>query len=259
MTRDTEQRRQQAFMRRLLTPGTCPTPPGLRPERLARGLAAYDAHAAGVAERSLAGTYPTVLAMLGAESFGRLAQVLWTAHPPLRGDLAAWGDELPQFLADDASLAEWPYLADCARLDRAVARCASSADAVSDLSTLVRLGDTDADRLRLDLAPGTTAIDSPYPVVTLWHAHRVAGVSGHLSAARAALAEGRAECAFVWRAGWRPQVSLIDRAAAQFVMALRDGACLGQALRHAGEAFAFEPWLVSALRDGWLTRVHMAE
>ena len=259
MTRDTEHRRQQGLVRRLLMPGACAIPPGLRPGRLERGLSAYDTHAAGAAERSLAGTYPTVQAMLGMEPFGRLSQVLWTAHPPLRGDLAAWGDELPQFLANDASLDEWPYLSDCARLDRAVSRCASSADAVIDLSALARLGDTDADRLRLDLAAGATVIDSLYPVVTLWHAHRAADVSGHLSAARAALAEGRAECAFVWRAGWRPQVSLIDTAAAQFVMALCDGASLGEALGRAGEAFAFEPWLVSALQDGWLTRVHMTE
>jgi len=259
MTRDTEQQRQQALVRRLLAPGADASPPGLRPRRLTRGLAAYESHAAGAAERALAGTFPTVQAMLGDEPFGRLAQALWLAHPPSRGDLAAWGDELPHFLASEPALAEWPYLADCARLDAAVARCAASADAVADPSTLAHLGDADADRLHLDLAPGVAVIDSPFPIVTLWHAHRAADLRERLPEAQSALAQARSECALVWRAGWRPEVSLIDRGAGQFTAAVRDGVALGRALTQAGETFAFEPWLVSAVRDGWLVRVRIAD
>jgi len=258
MTRDTERHRQQALVRRLLAPGTGTLPPGLRPHRLARGLAAYEAHAAGVAERALAGTFPTVQAMLGEEPFCRLAWVFWAAHPPSRGDLAAWGTELPHFLANDATLAQWPYLADCARLDAAVSRCAASADAVADLTTLTHLGDCDPHRLQLELAPCVAVVQSPFPVVTLWRAHRAAASPTRLSEAREALADGRPECALLWRAGWRPEVSPIDTPAAKFTAALADGVSLGQALACAGKAFAFEPWLVSAVRDGWLVRVRIS-
>ncbi len=258
MTREAERRRQQALVQRLMVPGAQALPDGLRPHRLPRGLAAYEANAAGAAERALAGTYPTVQAMLGTEPFGRLAQALWAAHPPLRGDLSTWGDDLPGFLAANPSLAEWPYLADCARLDAAVARCAGASDAAPDPATLARLGEADADRLYLDRAPGVSVLGSAFPIVTLWHAHRAGGLPDHLPLARAALAEGRSEHALVWRAGWRPEVSLADGPAVQFTAALLAGVSLGEALHGAGPAFVFEPWLVSAVRDGWLLQVRIA-
>jgi hypothetical protein len=255
MNRQTEALRQQALVQRLMTPGDTSSPAGLRAHRLARGLAAYDTNAAGSAERALAGTFPTLLAMLGAEPFACLAQALWRAHPPSKGDLATWGDELPAFLAADVSLAEWPYLADCARLDAAAARCASAPDTAPDAGTWARLGDTEAHRLFLDLLPGVGLVESDFPVITLWRAHRADDTADRLAVARAALAEGRGECALVWRAGWRPEVSPLDAPAARFTASVMGGASLAEALRRAGEAFVFEPWLVAALRDGWLWRV----
>jgi len=259
MSRDAERRRQQALVQRLMVAGATAPPEGLRPHRLPRGLAAYEANAAGSSERALAGTYPTVQAMLGTEPFGRLAQVLWAVHPPVRGDLSAWGGDLPGFLAADPSLAEWPYLADCARLDAAVARCATAPDVSPDPATLARLGEADADRLHLDLAPGVAVVDSDFPIVTLWHAHRAADLPDRLPLARAALAERRSEHALVWRAGWRPEVSLMDAPAVPFTAAVLAGVSLGEALHRAGPAFVFEPWLVSAVQDGWLLRVRVAD
>ena len=98
-------------------------------------------------------------------------------------------------------------------------------------------------------------IESLFPVVTLWHAHRAADGPERLGGARMALAEGRSECALVWRAGWRPEVSLVDASGARFTRGLLDGITLGVALSLAGEGLAFEPWLVSAVRDGWLVKV----
>ena len=256
MTRDAEGRRQHALVQRLLAGG--PAPAGLQPQRLARGLAAYEANAAGSAERALAGAHPTVQALLGEATFAQVAQALWRAHPPVRGDLAQWGDALPAFLADDASLSEWPYFADCARLDAAVARAAASADGEADAATLARLGDTPPDRLLLDLSPAVAVVASRFPIVTLWQAHRPDAAADALSTARAALAEGRAECALVWRAGWRPCVTCLEAPAAAFTQAVQQGVPLGPALQGAGDAFAFEPWLVAAVRDGWLWRVRVA-
>ncbi|WP_326540770.1 HvfC/BufC family peptide modification chaperone, partial [Pseudorhodoferax sp.] len=61
----------------------------------ARGLAAYQANGHDLAERALRAAYPVVAALVGGDSFATMACELWHRHPPVRGDLACWGDALP--------------------------------------------------------------------------------------------------------------------------------------------------------------------
>ena len=116
------------------TAGLCEAA-GLRERgaRLRLGLGAYRAHAAATAERALAAAYPTVAAMVGEEALAGLAWALWQASPPRLGDLAQWGLDLPQFIESRPELEPWPFLADAARLDAAVLRCESAADAETAL------------------------------------------------------------------------------------------------------------------------------
>ena len=71
----------------------------------------------------------SVQQLLGLESFAALARALWRAHPPTEGDLAAWGEALPGYLAGSPDLATEPFLADMARLDWAL----GEPDFVADL------------------------------------------------------------------------------------------------------------------------------
>jgi hypothetical protein len=224
------------------------------PTRVARGLSAYRSNGAAIAARALAAAYPTVALLVGAESFDALAAAFWHASPPERGDLAEHGTGLPGFIAADAQLADVPWLADTARLDWAVHRCEASADADGAPAGLERLASDDPGTLLLRLQPGMALIDSRWPVATLWQAHR-STADDRFDAVRDALAAGRWEAALVWRDGWRAQVTNLLPADATFTAAVLAGQSLVQALDAAGADFAFEPWLLDALRHGRLAAV----
>jgi hypothetical protein len=226
------------------------------PARVARGLSAYRANGATIAARALAAAYPTVTQLVGADSFDALAAAFWHAVPPVRGDLAEHGAALPDFIAADAQLADVPWLADSARLDWAVHRAESSADAAAALDGLERLGSDDPATLQLRLQPGTALIDSRWPVATLWQAHR-SSADDRFAAVREALAAGQGEAALVWRDGWRARVTSLPAAEAAFTAAVLAGRSLAQSLDAAGADFAFEPWLLDALRRGRLAAVAM--
>jgi hypothetical protein len=224
------------------------------PARLARGLSAYRSNGATIAARALAAAFPTVAQLVGAESFDALAAAFWHAMPPVRGDLAEHGAGLPDFIAADVQLADVPWLADSARLDWAVHRAEASADAAGPATGLEHLGSHDAAVLRLLMQPGTALVDSRWPIATLWQAHR-STADDRFAAVRTALAAGVGEAALVWRDGWRAQVTNLPVAEAVFTAAVLAGQSLAQALDAAGTDFAFESWLLDALRHGRLVAV----
>jgi hypothetical protein len=251
------------------------------PAQAARGWSAYRAHGLALAERALAAALPTVAALVGAEAMAALAKTHWRQQPPSHGDISRWGAALPDDLARDAALADWPYLADVARLDLAVAACEAAADGqAGPPAGLQRLALADAADCRLQLSPGVALLRSRWPVATLWQVHQPqrgdaagkagadvdADAHGHvdtdtdpLAPARAALARGDAEAALVWRSGWRARVQALSAGDAAFTDAVLAGRTLGEALQAPADAghpdWPFEPWLLLALQQGWLAAV----
>jgi hypothetical protein len=214
--------------------------------RFERGLQAYQANGGALAERALGAAYPTVAELLGAESFALLARHHWRTQPPTRGDIAEWGAALPAFMADQEQLASEAYLPDVARLEWAVHQAERAADAQPPVD-LMLLAQGDPERLRLTLQPGCAVIDSAYPVVSIWQAHRSTAPDRFVPV-REALAEGRGESALVRRDGWKAQVLQLPAPEARFTAALLAQRPLSQALAEAGESFEFEPWLRAALQ-----------
>ena len=222
--------------------------------RARRGLQAYLAHAGALAERALGAAFPTIAQLLGELPFAALARAFWQAHPPVRGDMAQWGDALPGFIAAAPDLAGEPYLADVSRLDWAVHCAEAVADAGQDPLGLERLASADPDRLWLHLAAGTVLLTSAYPVATIWLAHRSAEPD-RFAPVRQALADGVGEHALVWRQGLQARVSPLPGPAAGFTQAVLAGQALGRALDSAEPGFDFQAWLLAALQQGWLARV----
>jgi Putative DNA-binding domain len=236
------------------------------PARASRGLQAYRANAGALAERALTAAFPTVAQLVGDESFAALARAFWHACAPVRGDVAQWGAALPAFIAASVQLADEPYLSDVARLDWAVHVAEHAADHDAPPAGLERLAEVEPAQLRLRLAPGTALVASPYPVATIWHAHR-SDAEDRFVAVRAAYARGAGaagESALVRRQGFKAQVSVLPEDAGRFTQALIDGRSLGDALDHAndyandhakdrsGADFSFEAWLLAALQQRWL-------
>jgi hypothetical protein len=216
----------------------------------APGLQAYRTNAGAAAERALAAACPTVQQLVGDEAFAAIARALWRQAPPLQGDLARWGDALPDFLARDEALRGEPYLADVARVDLAVRAAEIAADASLDPARLARLGEHEPEHLWLTLAPGAALIGSAHPVASIWLAHR-SGAEDRFAPVRAALQAGQGEAAFVWRRGWHGDVAALSQAEACFTAALLHGSGLGAALDAAPD-LDFEAWLTRALREQWL-------
>ena len=223
-------------------------------ERAGQGLDAYRGNAAAIAERTLAAAFPTVQQLVGEPSFAQLARAFWLRQPPCRGDLAHYGDGLPEWIADDTQLASEPYLADVARVDWAVHAIEHAADVPVPPQDLSLLAQLDPSQLALRLRPGLAVVVSRWPVATIWQAHR-SSEADRFAPVREAFASVRAETALVARPQWRATVSAIDPAAAQFIVALQDGASLTRALDAGGATFQFEPWLHDAVRRQWLQAV----
>lgn len=254
-----EAERQQALMAALLardgeaalSAWLSPLPAGT-----ARGLQAYQANAGASAERGLASTFPTVQALVGEESFAGLARAFWHAQPPQRGDLACFGEALPDFIAASEQLADVPYLADVARLEWMLAQAERAPDSTPDLASLHHLAEHEPSALHLRLVPGAAVLDSAYPVVSLWKAHRPGDdAAANLASARDALSQARGECALVTRTGWRGEATVLAPATGRWTAALLQGLPLDEALARAGEGFAFDGWLAEALAAGWIDRV----
>ncbi len=227
---------------------------------VARGLQAYRTNGVANAARALEAAYPTVRALVGADGFQLLARELWSAHPPVLGDLAQWGESLAAFLELHPDLSHWPYLGDCARLDWAVQRCERAADAQWNAASIARLGDTDPQQLQLQLRPGLAVLASRWPVVTIHQAHRDGAAPDALDAARDAVQAAVAESALVCRSGWRAQVHRVDQVTVLWTQRLLAGDSLACALDAVSDASAVSPfdlagWLTTAIAEGWLKEI----
>ena len=98
-----------------------------------RGLQAYRSNASMLAQRVLKAAYPTLARLMGAEQFDGLAVHFWHIAPPIKGDLAQWGEGLSDFLrAIPELMASEPYLPDVAALDWALHTGQTAADNASN-------------------------------------------------------------------------------------------------------------------------------
>ena len=233
--------------------------PGAR--QLARGLAIYRANAAMVAERALAARHPLLQQMLGEEPLALLARALWHAHPPRRGDLAQWGQELPAFIEAESQLDAWPWLADVARLELALGACESAADAALEAGTVPLLAELDPAELRIELMPSLQLLHSDWPLCEIVAAHAPALDAAARESALAALSEllqqrsAAPHCVLVARRGWRAEALELTTTDGRWMSALQRGLALDAALAEAGDAFDFSAWLARALQAGWFRRV----
>jgi len=247
---EAEARRQRQLLAALSLRGE---PPALRERgaRAERGLAAYRANASALAERALAAACPTLQAMLGEADFAALARAFWRDHPPQRGDLGEWGGELPGWIAAQAGLAEWPWLADSAWLDLALHHNERAADVSPELASLALLGEAEPAQIDLRLAAGMQLRVSAHPIASIHAAHR-SGAPEAFAPVRAALAAGQGEAVCVSRAGWRAEVHRVSAHEVAFMLTLLRGASLAMALEAAGEGFDFGAWLQRAIEASWL-------
>lgn len=220
----------------------------------ARGLKTYQSNGHALAERALQAAYPVLAQLVGAESFAQLARALWHAHPPVRGDIAQWGQALIGFLRTSVQLQDEPYLADVAAAEWALHVCASAANISADFSTLALLTTHAPEHLHFALAPGCAVVRSGWPIASILGAHLEQPPS--FAEVGQQLRQGVAQDAVVWRCGLRPSVRLALPGEAALVTALLQGATVAQALDGAPD-LDFGAWLPSAVHSGLVLSVKL--
>jgi hypothetical protein len=218
-----------------------------------RGLQAYQANGHMLAERALRAAYPVLAHMLGDESFADLARAFWHAQPPLRGDMAQWGQALADFMGSSAQLQDVPYLPDVARAEWALHAAATLANRVADLGTLALLTTEDPQTLALDLAPGVWLLSSAWPLASLLLSH----LEGQppLADVGAQLQQQLAQDVVVWRAGLQPRLRQALPGELDLLRALQSGVALEPAVDSAA-SLDFSVWLPLAVQTGLVLGAH---
>ena len=118
---------------------------------------------------ALATRYPVTEKLLGVETFADLARAFLAHDRPTRSLLLDWGEALPDFVETLDDLADWPFLADVARLEVAWTRAHHAAEAEPiGLDALARLTPEDLSDARVALHPSAELVTSPHPVASLW-------------------------------------------------------------------------------------------
>ncbi|MBQ5948999.1 DUF692 family multinuclear iron-containing protein [Massilia sp. ST3] len=139
-------------------------------------LGVYRGNLAENWRRALANAYPVIFQLVGADYFGGLARAYGKAHPSQDPDLNRFGAHFASFLDGFAPAAEFPWLADMARLEWAL-HLAWQAPDVAPLDVQILAG-FDPARLadaRLVLHPSCALLRSRWAVARLWLAHQDGG------------------------------------------------------------------------------------
>jgi hypothetical protein len=122
------------------------------------------------------------------------------------GDWGDWGEHFPDWISAHLNELNLPYLADCARLDWLIHRADRSIDKQPDYASFEDIANYDDYNFSFEFATGAALIESTYPIVSIYDAHRGSSLNPDLQSASDKLAKGIGETALVWRRAWQPMV-----------------------------------------------------
>lgn len=136
------------------------------------GFAAYRNNFLAGTRKALGSDYPVVARLVGDDCFAALARAYRREWPSRSGSLEHFGQHFPEFLAQCYATTAHAYLADVARLERAIDACLlAPAAPVIGIESLAALTPADLASLRLEADPALRLLRSPWPVVAVWDMH----------------------------------------------------------------------------------------
>ncbi|MCP4638736.1 MAG: DUF2063 domain-containing protein [Methyloversatilis sp.] len=220
-------------------------------------LSVYRATAVANAVAALRLALPVCVQITGDDFFDALARAYRDTHPSSDGDLNRYGAGFAAFLDGFGPVSALPYLPGVARLEWAVHQASTAADAEPAGGRLFAGLDADAlARSRLRFVPGFALLASAWPVADIWLAH------ADDAEALTRIDLTSAQCAVVWREGWRVRVAALAPAACALWQALRRRETVGAAWAAAcavDPAFDLGPAFAQALSAGWLHAIDLKE
>ena len=198
--------------------------------RTARRFALYRGNLTANWDRGLGNAYPVLRKLVGDEFFRAMAREFGRATPLVEGDLNHLGADLASFLEQFASLADYPYLPDMARLEWALHQAHYAQD--SPALSLAVLAEMDADTLeglRPHLREPCKLLRSPWAIKDIWQAHQPGGPPWPEDIAQLSHY-------LVCRPRWRAEVLALSPGEFAALQAIDDGGSLGAALEAATDA-----------------------
>ncbi len=138
-----------------------------------RRLEIYRNNVLSTLRGALRDSYPVVHRLLGNAFFDHVATGFVQARPSLSGDLHEFGAEFADFLAAFPACADYPYLADVARLEWMCDRVFHAADHPRlETAALAAIPEEAYAELRFRLHPASGLLASPYPVLRIWQVNQ---------------------------------------------------------------------------------------
>jgi hypothetical protein len=138
-----------------------------------RGVEVYRNNYRGTLHDTLAGAYPVIHQLVGADFFRLLAKRYIGQHPSRSGNLHRYGSEMADFLSQFEQTQHLEYLPDMARLEWAYHHAYFADDAPPlEISRLATLAPESYEELRWRLHPACALLLSAYPVAAIWQAHQ---------------------------------------------------------------------------------------
>jgi hypothetical protein len=215
---------QDAFRAGLLDPET-PAPIGLQNPDGAQATKRFDVYRNNVAvslSDALETAFPVIRKLVGDNFFRAMAGVYLRKHPPKSPLMMFYGDAMPQFLRRFSPAQSLSYLPDIAKLELAMRHAYHAADSQSvDPQVLGALAPDALLASRLRLAPAVHIVASDFPIHAIYLANTMPDAPKPVM---------QPESVLITRAGFDPQIHLIDKAAANCISALIDGVPLGDTL-----------------------------
>jgi hypothetical protein len=140
-------------------------------DRPARGaMAVYRNTVLHGAVEALRANFRVVEQIVGTEMFEQVAVDFATTCPPRRPVLALYGAEFSDWLRRQPWTADFPYLADVAKVERLCVECLLAADA--DALSIEDIGQCDTERLEVELHPALRFNWFSTPAMSIWLAHQ---------------------------------------------------------------------------------------
>jgi hypothetical protein len=197
------------------------------------GFAVYRNTTPVALAEALRANYPVVAELLGDALFAETAFAFAHRHPASDPVLLGYGPAFPGFLAEQAWIADLPYLPDVAAIERLRTEAHMAADAPAlDFTDFARIGTDHWPTLRLRPHPATRIAWLTTPALTIWRAHHETPDFEMLSP------EWCAEGVLVTRPNGVLQVHELNAPAHRLIFGLRLGETAGQAAAATASTYA---------------------